>query len=94
MSRTLLIVLFSKTDELREPFIAAKEAELDNWKANNVFQRVKDVGQPAISSRGLWQKREFLVPRILELKLGLFAEGMRKIPHASELIHRHVPKRV
>ena len=54
------IVLFSKTDELREPVIAAKEAELDNWKSNNVFHRVKDVGQPAISSR--WVLAEKGVP--------------------------------
>lgn len=45
------VVLFSKVDELKDSVVEAKQAELENWKCNQVFTRVKDIGQERISSR-------------------------------------------
>ena len=61
------IVLFSKCRELKESVIAAKESELDNWKSNSVYERVKDVGQPAVSSR--WVMAEKRIPGSTDVRL-------------------------
>ena len=61
------IVLFSKCGELKEPVIAAKELELDNWKSNSVYERVRDVGQPSVSSR--WVLAEKGIPGSAEVRL-------------------------
>ena len=61
------IVLFSKCGELKESVIAAKESELDNWKSNSVYERVKDVGQPAVSSR--WVMAEKRIPGSTDVRL-------------------------
>ena len=45
------VVLFSKVDGLKDCVVEAKQVELENWKCNKVFTRVKDVGQERISSR-------------------------------------------
>lgn len=55
------IVLFSdQADEFKQPVVEAKQKELENWTKNNIFEKVKDTGQRAISSR--WVFTEKAIP--------------------------------
>ena len=69
------VVLFSKSEELKEPVRVAKEAELLNWKKNCVYERVEDSGQHAISSRWVYSEKSVPGSDVTKLKARLVCRG-------------------
>ena len=52
------VLLLTKTSELSEKVIKAKDAEVQNWIRNNVFTKVEDNGQRTISARWVITEKE------------------------------------
>ena len=73
--QTEYIVLFSKSDELKEQVVVAKQLELDNWKTNNVYQRVKNRGQRVVSSRWVYAKKDIPGTNDIRIKARLVCRG-------------------
>ena len=69
------VVFFTKTEELSEKVIEAKEVELENWKSNKVYERVKDVGQKRISSRWVITEKGMPGDEDYKLKTRLVCRG-------------------
>jgi hypothetical protein len=69
------VVLFSKSEELKEPVIEAKQVELDNWNKNCVYQRVKDSGQTCVSSRWVITEKRVSGCDKVRLKARLVCRG-------------------
>lgn len=69
------LVLFTKSEELKQPVIEAKQCELRNWRKNQVYERVKNTGQKAVSSR--WVMTEKLIPgsEVSKIKMRLVCRG-------------------
>ena len=70
------VVLFlNESDEFKQPVIKAKENELENWRRNKVYIKVKDTGQKTVSSRWVITEKQISGSTATKTKARIVCRG-------------------